>query len=83
MSEWITKKQERLVEEEINDEWFEMPEFEQNQHDEYLKIIVRFEDKNAVIEFSKLIKQNITDKTKSIWYPQKIKDGIWRWIDAS
>lgn len=57
-------------------EWVNMPEFVQKKVDiEYHKILVRFENKEDLEEFSKLINQKITNKTKSIWHP-KIERGL-------
>lgn len=52
-------------------EWKDMPEFIQTKQQEYAKIIVRFNSEQDLVEFSKLINQKITRKTKSIWYPFK------------
>lgn len=51
-------------------EWVGMPEFDQKKQEPYQKIIVRFESKEAVDEFEKLIGQPLTEKTKSIWHPK-------------
>ena len=50
-----------------------MPEFIQEKQKEYAKIIVRFDNENDLQEFSKLIGQKLTNKTKSIWHPQLIR----------
>lgn len=51
-------------------EWVGMPEFEQEKKEkEYTKINVRFATKEDLEAFAKLIEQNLTNKTKSIWYP--------------
>lgn len=52
-------------------EWVDMPEFVQEKKKEFSKIIVRFEDEESLQEFSELIKQKLTPKTKSIWHPYK------------
>lgn len=66
-------------------EWIDMPEFIQTKQEEFAKIIVRFDDEKSLNEFSKLINQKLTKKTKSIWFPYKShwKNKIIRWIDES
>jgi len=59
------------LENEWQKEWKDMPEFLQEKKEPYSKIIVRFESKEDLQEFSKIIGQNITKKTKSIWHPFK------------
>lgn len=55
--------------EEWKKEWIDMPEFVQEKQEPYLKLIVRFETEEDMIEFSNIIGQKITKKTKSIWHP--------------
>lgn len=50
--------------------WKDMPEFIQNDESPYKSIIINFISKLDVEEFSELIKQNITENTKSLWFPQ-------------
>jgi hypothetical protein len=69
----------------IFDEWKDMPEFVQEKQEPYAKIIVRFETKEDLEEFSKLINQKLTQKTKSIWHPE-LQRGIHsakRYVDES
>lgn len=73
-------------EEETNDprkEWEHMPEFVQEKDEPYQKIIVRFESKEDVDEFAKLIGQPISPKTTSIWHPrlEHGKNAGLRWVD--
>jgi len=70
----------------INDvftEWKNMPEFVQDKQEPYQTIIVRFRCKEDVEEFSKLIGQPLTPKTKSIWHPALIRgiNANKRWRD--
>ena len=51
-------------------EWQDMPEFVQEDLTPFQSIIIHFENKNDRNEFSELIKQKLTDKTKSIYYPK-------------
>lgn len=64
-------------------EWVDMPEFVQEKQEPYAKIIFRFETKEDLEAFSKLIGQKLTEKTKSAWYPYKPHCGtvVRRWID--
>lgn len=51
-------------------EWVGMPEFIQSKTKEpYAKITIRFDCKEDLDMFSKLINQKLTKKTKSTWYP--------------
>jgi hypothetical protein len=67
----------------VDSEWINMPEFIQEKQEPYTKLIVRFENKEDFEEFSKLIEQKLTQKTKSIWFPFKSHWGlsVKRWIN--
>jgi hypothetical protein len=69
----------------IFDEWKNMPEFIQKRQQPYAKIIVRFETKEDLEEFCKLINQKLTQKTKSIWHPELVrgKHSAKRYVDES
>jgi hypothetical protein len=69
----------------IFDEWKNMPEFVQEKQDPYAKLIIRFATQEDLEEFSKLINQKLTNKTKSIWHPE-LQKGIHsarRYVDES
>ena len=69
----------------IFDEWKDMPEFVQEKQEPYAKIIVRFANKEDLEEFSIMIQQKLTQKTKSIWHPE-LEKGIHsakRYVDES
>lgn len=51
-------------------EWQDMPEFIQREAKPFQTIKLYFNNKKDVKEFSKLIKQKLTEKTKYIWYPK-------------
>jgi len=55
-------------------DWEGMPEFIQEKQRPFSKIIVRLETEEDLKDFSKLIGQVLTTKTKSIWHP-KLKRG--------
>ena len=67
----------------IEKEWDErnMPEFNQPDNGAFRQIIVSFDDQAGVNAFAKAIKQTLTDKTKSIWYPprptNRVADLFW------
>jgi hypothetical protein len=77
--EWGFKEYELGIPGMINDpneEWKGMPEFEQNNKLAYRTILVHFENEDDISNFSELIGQNITDKTKYLYYPQQVKNEL-------
>lgn len=66
-------------------EWKNMPEFVQEKKEPYAKIIVRFDSQESLNEFSNLIGQKLTKKTKSIWHPQLVRglNANKRYVDES
>lgn len=65
--------------------WVDMPEFKQEKQEEYAKIIFRFDTEQDLLDFSKLIGQNLTKFTKSARFPELIR-GIHsnkRYVDES
>ena len=52
-------------------EWRGMPEFNQPDNGAFRQIIVSFDDQAGIDAFQALVKQNITNKTKSLWYPPR------------
>lgn len=63
--------------------WKGMPEFEQEDNPTYKTIYVHFRNKKDYEEFAHLIKQNLTEKTKSIWHPalDREANSLMRWIE--
>jgi len=62
--------------------WQDMPEYISENLMSYRILHVHFRNENDVKEFSHRIKQVITDKTRSIWYPEKkIKRHLKRYIN--
>jgi len=62
--------------------WKGMPEFVQEKQEPHAKIIVRFENEEALQDFAEIIGQKLTNKTKSIWHPYKSHwghrdKGVW------
>lgn len=62
-------------------EWEGMPEFE-DQDPCFRKVIVNFDTPEDVAEFFSLIGQSYTDRTKSIWFPEKERRDLesMRWV---
>lgn len=63
--------------------WVGMPVYEQNDKKTYKTIYVHFRNKEDYEAFAKLIDQNLTEKTKSIWHPklQRDENTLKRWIE--
>jgi hypothetical protein len=61
---------------EYETEWRGMPEFEQPDNGAFRQIIISFDDQDGVDKFQTLIKQNITNKTKSLWFPPRAKNNV-------
>jgi hypothetical protein len=57
-------------------EWRGMPEFEQQDLSAWKSIIIHFDTAENLHNFSELIDQNLTEKTKSIWYPKKEREDL-------
>lgn len=55
------------------EEWQDMPEFIQEKQEPFSKIIVRFATEEDLNEFSEMIGQKLTPKTKSIWHPKLVR----------
>jgi len=53
-----------------------MPEFEQPDRKPFKSIRVHFDNQEGVDRYSSLVGQNITLKTRYIWYPFKEKDCL-------
>lgn len=52
------------------EEWAGMPEFEMEDKTAFRSIIVHCKDQTAVDGLAKTLGQNITDKTKMLWFPE-------------
>ena len=50
-------------------EWQNMPEFISEKRKDFAEITIRFRNKKDLKKFSRLIDQNLTERTKSIYYP--------------
>ena len=54
-----------------DEEWEDMPEFEQDDKTSFRHVIVHFENNDDLTEFFSIIGQSHTDKTKFIWFPEQ------------
>ena len=59
-----------------NEEWKDMPEFEQEDLSPFFQIKISFSCQADVDAFSALLDQKISEKTRSIWYPKATKIDI-------
>ena len=86
LSPFLGMEKEEDVKEKL---WVGMPEFVQKDNPTYKTIYVHFRNKEDFDEFRKKYKnvmddeQNISDKTKSMWYPHLAKDenSLKRWFE--
>jgi hypothetical protein len=62
--------------------WKGMPEYDQNDNPPWKQIYLNFRNEQDYNDFAKLIGQNLTDKTKSIWFPKLDieENSLHRWI---
>ena len=54
-------------------DWKGMPEFVQPEAGPFRTISVHFKDQGSVDAFARLIGQDLTEKTKWVWYPEIVK----------
>ena len=59
-----------IGENDADEEWQGMPEFEQEDKSGFRKIIVHFNDQAGVDEFAALVGQKLSDKTRYMWFPE-------------
>lgn len=55
--------------------WTGMPEFHQPDAGPFRTVLVHFNDQASVDAFASLIGQNLTDKTKYVWFPKQEKEA--------
>ena len=70
------------IKEDWEKEWQEMPEFIQVDKSAFRQIIVNFETEEDVKKFMHVMNRRLTDKTKSIWFPENRKEApsLFRYI---
>jgi hypothetical protein len=56
-------------------QWVGMPEFSSQDKRPYSSVTVHFENLENRRAFSKLVDQNVTELTKSIWYPKSVRNS--------
>jgi hypothetical protein len=73
------------LDESFRDEWKNMPEYEQEDLTPFRTINVRFRNAKDVAIFEHLMKQKITEKQKTIWFPyaEPRIASIYRYVDES
>ena len=57
-------------------EWEGMPEFVQEDNMPHRQIIISFENESDIKQFGELLNQNITNKTKSLWFPKRERNVL-------
>ena len=57
----------------IDEEWVNMPEYEQEDEKPYRTLYVHFRKEEDVRDFFQILHQSFTNKTKSIWHPKLIQ----------
>tara|TARA_R100000501_G_C2550033_1_gene65094 strand:+ start:39 stop:314 length:276 start_codon:yes stop_codon:yes gene_type:complete len=69
----------------LEEEWQDMPEFIMEDQTSFRAIKIHFRNNDDVNRFSKIIKQKISPKIKSIWYPKmpKRRYANKRYVDES
>ncbi len=62
--------------------WKGMPEFEQEDNPTFKTIYVHFRTEEDYKDFAKLVNQNLSIKTKSIWHPalDRTQNSLLRWV---
>ena len=65
--------------------WQGMPEFESNDMNPKKDLKINFRSVEDFLKFSEILGQNLTEKTKSVWWPPREKDqnSLRRWLDES
>tara|TARA_R110000787_G_scaffold63848_1_gene144701 strand:- start:184 stop:432 length:249 start_codon:yes stop_codon:yes gene_type:complete len=61
------------------EQWVGMPEYNSNKIEAHKTLIVRFINEADYKEFGRLIGQNLTDSTSSIWIPKLIPHEAIKW----
>lgn len=57
-------------------EWDGMPEFEHEDQTAQRKIVMNFKSQADAEAFGRLIGQNVTDKTRSLWHPKAEQESL-------
>jgi hypothetical protein len=64
--------------------WLGMPDYKQDSKDTFRTVHIKFRSPEHYAEFSKLIGQDMTEKTKAIWHPElkATKNMLLRWVEV-
>lgn len=57
-------------------EWQGMPKLEQEDQSAFQSVVIHFKTQQAVNKFAKLLGQQITPKTKYLWFPRVTKNKL-------
>src|SRR5579863_402461 len=68
MTQWLTSSGELVSD--PNAEWGGMPHFENPDARAFRSIVVHFKDQESVDAFVNVTNQDITEKTRFLWYPE-------------
>jgi hypothetical protein len=65
--------------------WIGMPEFRQEENPAFKTIYLHFRNEEDYKAFAKLVEQNLSMNTKSIWYPKldREENSLLRWIEEN
>lgn len=63
--------------------WVGMPEFKNDKEVPHKQLKINFRNEEDYQKFAKLIDQNLSEKTKSIWFPYmpKEQNSLMRWVE--
>jgi len=63
--------------------WVGMPEFEQEDNEWFKKLVFRLRSEEDYKQFAALVNQRMTNKTKSMWYPEldRTANTVLRWVE--
>jgi len=77
------EEEEEFIQEDWKKHWIGMPDFKQENNPPFKRIQMSFRTSEDYDEYAKLIDQNLTMKTKSIWYPKLDRDEntLKRWLE--
>lgn len=69
--------------EEWKKHWIGMPSFIQEDNPPFMKLIISFRNEQDYKDFSKLVDQPLTMRTKSVWYPKldREENALLRWME--
>ena len=67
-------------------EWKNMPEFVQEKKPAFRKIVIRLRDQQDLDDLQEKLGQKISDKAKSVWYPElergQCADKVWDYDES-